>query len=33
MYAYSNGFVIDDLITYKLKSDHYRLIINSACKK
>ena len=29
----SNGFVIDDLITYKLKSDHYRLIINSACAK
>ena len=28
-----NGFVIDDLITYKLKSDHYRLIINSACAK
>lgn len=28
-----NGGVIDDLITYRIKTDHYRLIINSACAK
>lgn len=28
-----NGGIIDDLITYRLTADHYRLIINSACAK